>query len=180
MKENQPDKQRANPQLEGEEKEQEGGLSMAPPKFSLTSGGGPIQKKDAEGVVQRQADPTAFPWYGVVQGAAAASLLSSAQIDPNNANAIAQIPTTTRILATGRTGDFLNVEYNGQTGFVHRNNVSELGEGVITHQNATEVQAHLRQRAKALIDIAHPNHREELEKAAFERFKSYQFERTVY
>lgn len=141
MKENQPDKQRANPQLEGEEKEQEGGLSMAPPKFSLTSGGGPIQKKDAEGVVQRQADPTAFPWYGVVQGAAAASLLSSAQIDPNNANAIAQIPITTRILATGRTGDFLNVEYNGQTGFVHRNNVSELGEGVITHQNATEVQA---------------------------------------
>lgn len=29
----------------------------------------------------------------------------------------------------------------------------------------------LRQRAKALIEIAHPDHREELEKAAFERFK---------
>ena len=29
----------------------------------------------------------------------------------------------------------------------------------------------LRKRAKALIDIAHPNHREDLEKAAFERFK---------
>ena len=28
----------------------------------------------------------------------------------------------------------------------------------------------LRQRAKALISIAHPNHREALEKAAFERF----------
>jgi acyl-CoA hydrolase len=38
----------------------------------------------------------------------------------------------------------------------------------------------LRQRAKALIDIAHPNHREALEKNAFERFKSFQFERTVY
>jgi acyl-CoA hydrolase len=29
----------------------------------------------------------------------------------------------------------------------------------------------LRQRARALIDIAHPNHREELEKQAFERFR---------
>lgn len=38
----------------------------------------------------------------------------------------------------------------------------------------------MRQRAKALIDIAHPNHREELERAAFERFKSYEFERTIY
>jgi acyl-CoA hydrolase len=38
----------------------------------------------------------------------------------------------------------------------------------------------MRQRAKALIDIAHPNHRETLERAAFERFKSYEFERTIY
>lgn len=38
----------------------------------------------------------------------------------------------------------------------------------------------MRQRAKALIEIAHPNQREALEKAAFERFKSYQFERTIY
>jgi acyl-CoA hydrolase len=38
----------------------------------------------------------------------------------------------------------------------------------------------MRQRAKALIEIAHPNQREVLEKAAFERFKSYQFERTIY
>jgi acyl-CoA hydrolase len=38
----------------------------------------------------------------------------------------------------------------------------------------------MKQRAKALIDIAHPNHREELERAAFERFHSYQFERTIY
>ena len=29
----------------------------------------------------------------------------------------------------------------------------------------------LRQRARALIDIAHPDHREELEKKAWERFK---------
>jgi acyl-CoA hydrolase len=38
----------------------------------------------------------------------------------------------------------------------------------------------MKQRAKALIDIAHPNHRETLERAAFERFKSYEFERTIY
>ncbi len=38
----------------------------------------------------------------------------------------------------------------------------------------------MRQRAKALIEIAHPNHRETLEKAAFERFRTYEFERTVY
>jgi len=38
----------------------------------------------------------------------------------------------------------------------------------------------MRQRAKALIDIAHPNHREALERAAFDRFHSYEFERTVY
>lgn len=38
----------------------------------------------------------------------------------------------------------------------------------------------LRQRAKALIEIAHPNHREMLEREAFERFHTYEFERTVY
>ncbi len=38
----------------------------------------------------------------------------------------------------------------------------------------------MRQRAKALIEIAHPNHREELERSAFERFHSYEFERTIY
>ena len=38
----------------------------------------------------------------------------------------------------------------------------------------------MRQRAKALIDIAHPNHRENLELAAFERFHNYIFERAIY
>lgn len=38
----------------------------------------------------------------------------------------------------------------------------------------------MRQRAKALIDIAHPNHRENLEREAFERFRTYEFERTIY
>jgi acyl-CoA hydrolase len=38
----------------------------------------------------------------------------------------------------------------------------------------------MRQRAKALIEIAHPNHREQLEKQAFDRFRAYEFERTVY
>lgn len=38
----------------------------------------------------------------------------------------------------------------------------------------------MRQRAKALIGIAHPNHRERLEREAFERFRTYEFERTIY
>ena len=38
----------------------------------------------------------------------------------------------------------------------------------------------MRQRAKALIDISHPNRREALDKAAFERFRSYQFEHSQY
>jgi acyl-CoA hydrolase len=38
----------------------------------------------------------------------------------------------------------------------------------------------LRQRSKALIDIAHPNHREALEREAYERFHTYEFERTIY
>lgn len=141
MKENQPDKEHSKSKIQEAESEQEGGLSMAPPKFSLSAGEGPIQKKDAGGVVQRQADPTSFPWYGVVQGAAPASLLSSAQIDPNNANAIAQIPLNTRVLANGRSGDFLEVEYSGQRGYVHVSNVNELGTGNITHQFATTAQA---------------------------------------
>jgi len=67
----------------------------------------------------------------------------------------------------------------------------KTGGGVVTtranvHYMVTEYGVanlyglNMRQRAKALIDIAHPNHREELEKAAFERFKSYQFESTQY
>jgi acyl-CoA hydrolase len=67
----------------------------------------------------------------------------------------------------------------------------KTGAGVVTtrahaHYIVTEYGIaylygkNLRQRAKALIEIAHPNHREELERAAFERFKSYQFERTFY
>jgi len=51
--------------------------------------------------------------------------------------------------------------------------VTEYGVANLYGQN-------LRQRAKALIEIAHPNHREALEKAAFERFKSYEFEHTIY
>lgn len=65
------------------------------------------------------------------------------------------------------------------------------GAGVVTtrahaHYIVTEYGVaylygkNMRQRAKALIDIAHPNHREALEKAAFERFHTYEFERTIY
>jgi acyl-CoA hydrolase len=51
--------------------------------------------------------------------------------------------------------------------------VTEYGTAYLYGKN-------MRQRAKALIEIAHPNHREALEKAAFERFHTYEFERTVY
>jgi acyl-CoA hydrolase len=65
------------------------------------------------------------------------------------------------------------------------------GAGVVTtrahaHYIVTEYGVaylygkNMRQRAKALIQIAHPNHREDLERAAFERFHSYEFERTGY
>ena len=65
------------------------------------------------------------------------------------------------------------------------------GAGVVTtrahvHYIVTEYGVaylfgkNLRQRAKALIEIAHPNHREMLEREAFERFHNYEFERTVY
>lgn len=58
------------------------------------------------------------------------------------------------------------------------------GAGVVTtrahvHYIVTEFGVanlygkNLRERAKALINIAHPDHREELEKAAFERFKRF-------
>ena len=67
----------------------------------------------------------------------------------------------------------------------------KAGAGVVTtrahaHYIVTEYGVanlfglNMRQRAKALIELAHPNHREELERAAFERFKSYQFESTQY
>jgi acyl-CoA hydrolase len=51
--------------------------------------------------------------------------------------------------------------------------VTEYGTAYLYGKN-------MKQRAKMLIDIAHPNHRETLERAAFERFKSYEFERTIY
>lgn len=65
------------------------------------------------------------------------------------------------------------------------------GAGVVTtrahaHYVVTEYGVaylfgkNMRQRAKALIDIAHPNHRERLEREAFERFHTYEFERTIY
>lgn len=67
----------------------------------------------------------------------------------------------------------------------------KAGAGVVTtrahaHHIVTEYGVanlfglNMRQRAKALIELAHPNHREELERAAFDRFKSYQFESTQY
>jgi acyl-CoA hydrolase len=65
------------------------------------------------------------------------------------------------------------------------------GAGVVTtrahaHYIVTEYGVaylygkNMRQRAKALIEIAHPNHRESLDQAAFERFHSYEFERSGY
>jgi acyl-CoA hydrolase len=67
----------------------------------------------------------------------------------------------------------------------------KLGAGVVTtrahaHYIVTEYGVaylygkNMRQRAKALIEIAHPNQRELLERAAFDRFRSYEFERTLF
>ncbi len=67
----------------------------------------------------------------------------------------------------------------------------KLGAGVVTtrahaHYIVTEYGVanlygkNMRQRAEALLEIAHPNHREAIAKAAFDRFKNYQFERTLY
>jgi acyl-CoA hydrolase len=65
------------------------------------------------------------------------------------------------------------------------------GAGVVTtrahaHYIVTEYGVanlygkNMRQRAEALLAIAHPNHREAISKAAFDRFKNYRFEQTVY
>jgi acyl-CoA hydrolase len=51
--------------------------------------------------------------------------------------------------------------------------VTEYGTAYLYGKN-------MRQRAKALIEIAHPNHREKLEKAAFDRFQSYEFDHTTF
>jgi len=51
--------------------------------------------------------------------------------------------------------------------------VTEYGTAFLLGKN-------LHQRAKALIEIAHPNHREDLEREAFDRFKSFEFERLEY
>lgn len=51
--------------------------------------------------------------------------------------------------------------------------VTEYGTAYLYGKN-------MRQRAKALIEIAHPNHREELERAAFDRFHSYEFDHSSY
>ncbi len=65
------------------------------------------------------------------------------------------------------------------------------GAGVVTtrahaHYIVTEYGVanlygkNMRQRAEALIAIAHPNHREAISKAAFDRFKNYKFDQTLY
>jgi acyl-CoA hydrolase len=65
------------------------------------------------------------------------------------------------------------------------------GAGVVTtrahaHYVVTEYGVaslygkNMRQRAEALLEIAHPNHREAISRAAFDRFRNYRFEQTVY
>ena len=60
----------------------------------------------------------------------------------------------------------------------------KLGAGIVTtrahaHYNVTEYGIaflygkNMRERAKALINIAHPDHRETLEKEAYDRFKIF-------
>jgi len=58
--------------------------------------------------------------------------------------------------------------------------IKAIKQGVTEYGIAYLYGKNMRHRAKALIEIAHPNHRGALEKAAFERFHSYEFDRTVY
>jgi acyl-CoA hydrolase len=86
---------------------------------------------------------------------------------------IIALPSTTakgisRIVASLKPGAGV-VTTRGHAHYI----VTEYGVAYLYGKN-------MRQRAKALIEIAHPNQREVLERAAFERFRSYEFERTVY
>jgi acyl-CoA hydrolase len=85
---------------------------------------------------------------------------------------IALPSTTTR--GVSRIASFLKPGAGVVTTRAHAHYVvTEYGVAYLYGKN-------MRQRAKALIEIAHPNHREALEKAAFERFHTYEFERTFY
>jgi acyl-CoA hydrolase len=82
---------------------------------------------------------------------------------------IIALPSTTR-KGISRIAAFLKQGAGVVTTRAHAHYiVTEYGVAYLYGKN-------MRQRAKALIEIAHPNHREELNKAAFERFRSYQFE----
>jgi acyl-CoA hydrolase len=86
---------------------------------------------------------------------------------------IIALPSTTakgisRIVASLKPGAGV-VTTRGHAHYI----VTEYGVAYLYGKN-------MRQRAKALIEIAHPNQREMLERSAFERFRSYEFERTVY
>lgn len=86
---------------------------------------------------------------------------------------IIALPSTTS-KGVSRISSFLRTGAGVVTTRAHAHYiVTEYGVAYLYGKN-------MRQRAKALIDIAHPNHREELERAAFERFKSYEFEHTIY
>ncbi len=78
---------------------------------------------------------------------------------------IIALPSTTR-KGVSRIVPFLNQGAGVVTTRAHVHYViTEYGIANLFGKN-------LRQRAKALIEIAHPNHRESLEKQAFERFKT--------
>lgn len=86
---------------------------------------------------------------------------------------IIALPSTTR-KGESRIAAFLKQGAGVVTTRAHAHYiVTEYGIAYLYGKN-------MRQRAKALIDIAHPNHRERLEREAFERFHTYEFERTIY
>jgi acyl-CoA hydrolase len=86
---------------------------------------------------------------------------------------IIALPSTTR-KGESRIAAFLKPGAGVVTTRAHAHYiVTEYGIAYLYGKN-------MRQRAKALIDIAHPNHRERLEREAFERFHTYEFERTIY
>jgi acyl-CoA hydrolase len=86
---------------------------------------------------------------------------------------IIALPSTTS-LGISRIVSFLKPGAGVVTTRAHAHYiVTEYGVAYLYGKN-------MKQRAKSLIEIAHPNHREDLERDAFERFKSYEFERTIY
>ncbi len=111
-----------------QEKEAElrsGGIYLAPPEFS-------VETTPLALPVQRQENlQVEYPITGAISGDWSAAFRSSPGKDPANPheNTIADIPKGTQIKITGKTGNWYEVEYDAQKGFVHFTMAILLNEG---------------------------------------------------